>query len=392
MIPELRSLLIAHAVKNETVTYGQIMKLFGFSHQQLHIELESVSRFENENQRPMLTVMAEYQDGGYGDPFFKLAAEFGYTIGPKNREFARKMQIEVHDHWKKAMTSSGKSYYVLGSKYGEQANAPKLPEMIGRSVISVGFYEGDLGAYYLQNEDDIKTFLIGERELPKSYNALKKFLQLKPGDIVAIKLSGSPRAGEAYLSIGAYAIVVEKQGKIYSYDPDDLGHCLNVEFIETDLNREFSIGGYGSTIARITEREIIAQLFNGYLEKDESLVKKRIRKRRASENKRTGTQQRRGSEPYVANMIHNNIQMLFKLHLVGKYGEEKVKVEEDFVDIKLDLDSEVIFYEVKPYHLVEDCIREGLGQLLCYGFSPKIRGPKNLLSLAHLNHQMKNRC
>lgn len=34
---------------------------------------------------------------------------------------------------------------------------------------------------------EIKQFLIEEGEAPKSYNAIAKFLQIKSGDIVAIK-------------------------------------------------------------------------------------------------------------------------------------------------------------------------------------------------------------
>lgn len=370
MTPELRNFLISQAAKNESIPYGVIMKIFGFSQYQLHIELENVARFENENGRPMLTVMAQYQTGGYGDPFFDLAQEFGFgnSMELKANGFAARMKKQVYEHWKKATFSSERAYYLLGSKYGENADVPKMQDMIAKSVVAVGFYDSDLSQYYLADEEEIRNFLVKKKEPEKSYNALKKFLQLKPGDIVAVKHSGSPRGGEGYLSIGAYAIVVARDGLVYSYDPNDLGHCINVEFVEFDLNREFKKGGYGRTIAKIEDKETIAELFNGYLEKDEGLMKKRIRKRRAADGKHTEPQHRKGAKPYVAKAEHNQIQLLFSQSLINKYGKEKVRIEEDFVDVKLDLGDEITFYEVKPYHLAEDCIKVGLGQLLCYGF------------------------
>lgn len=54
-------------------------------------------------------------------------------------------------------------------------------------------------------------------------------------------------------------------------------------------------------------------------------------------------------------------------------------MEEDWVDIKVDLGDSLIFYEVKPFHLVEDCIRDGLAQVVLYGFYSEDKRPKKLV-------------
>lgn len=53
-------------------------------------------------------------------------------------------------------------------------------------------------------------------------------------------------------------------GSVYSYDSLELGHCISVEFLDTSLNKEFGIGGHNRTIARITEPELVAQIFDGF--------------------------------------------------------------------------------------------------------------------------------
>jgi len=129
-------------------------------------------------------------------------------------------------------------------------------------------------------------------------------------------------------------------------------------------------GGYGRTIHKITEQQKIDLIFKNYQPKDEAKVKSKIRKRRRTEasNRKTGPQQRSGSKPYVANLKHNEIQLKFREYLEKLHGKEKVTIEKDWVDIRVDMDSHLVFYEVKPYDLAEDCIKEALGQLISYGF------------------------
>lgn len=257
-------------------------------------------------------------------------------------------------------------YYLVGCKYG--GDRDMFPLMQQASVIATGFeWERDLTYLYGSPEKEIIRVLANLQMESKARSALRYFLQLKPGDIVAIKSSGNPKAGEPFLEIIAYAVVVQRDGKVYFHDDINFGHCINVEYIKTDLCKVFNIGGYDRTIHYITD-DLINTLF-GDLSRENNIrtkLRKKRRHRKASANKNTINQNRKGGKPYVAKMIHNQIQERFREHLIDQFGEDSVLMEEDNVDLKLLLGEEIIFYEIKPYAFAEDCIRAGIGQLLTY--------------------------
>ncbi|MHB9010640.1 MAG: hypothetical protein ACYC49_00210 [Ignavibacteriaceae bacterium] len=93
---------------------------------------------------------------------------------------------------------------------------------------------------------------------------------------------------------------------------------------------------------------------------------KKKRQRNQSNSKSTDDQKRKGSGTYVANQLHNKLQMALKSKLVAEFGPQAVKLEENFVDVMLELPSETIFYEVKSASYASDCIKEALGQILLY--------------------------
>lgn len=265
------------------------------------------------------------------------------------------------------------SYYLIGSKYGENANEDMFPLMEEYSVVCTGFaWEYDLSHLYQENEKVIVAELKKLGEPSKSYNTLRRFLQLKPGDIVAIKSTGSPKAGTPFLEIVAYAVVVEKDGVVYRHETDNFGHSINVVFIKTGLKDQFTLGGYGRTIHSITDQAMIDKLFKGYESANSITVRNKIknrrRKRQASKSRNISKQRRKGSGAYVTNAKHNQIQERFKEYLEDEFGEENVHIEENNVDIKLFQPDSITFYEVKPYDWAEDCIRAGIGQLLSYTF------------------------
>lgn len=85
--------------------------------------------------------------------------------------------------------------------------------------------------------------------------------------------------------------------------------------------------------------------------------------------KGTDPQLRTVVRTYQANQIHNKLQNALYDKLVAKYGKNRVLYEKKYVDVMLDLPEQIIFYEVKPYSSVMECIREALGQVLAYVFS-----------------------
>jgi hypothetical protein len=169
------------------------------------------------------------------------------------------------------------SYYIIGSKYGEHNNVDMLPLMEEYNVVCTGFaWDYDLTNFYQKPETEIADFLKKKKEEPKSYNAIRKFLQLKPGDFVAVKSDGSPKGRKPFLEIVAYAVVVERDGEVYWNEQERLGHCINVQFIKTGFKKQFDIGGYGRTIHNITDKEVLNALFGNYKIATSATVRQKI--------------------------------------------------------------------------------------------------------------------
>lgn len=169
--------------------------------------------------------------------------------------------------WETYLDDSKRDYYILGSKYGTNNDEDIFPEMLNKDVISIGFASNiDLGEYYCNNHTEITEYLKEKGEEPKSYNALKYFLNLKIGDRIAVKADGSPKGKKAFLSIIAIAEVVEKDGEIYKYDPNGLGHLVNVKFIKAPIYKEFDLGGYGRTIHKLSNSDHIDLIFKNEYE------------------------------------------------------------------------------------------------------------------------------
>jgi hypothetical protein len=273
------------------------------------------------------------------------------------------------------------NYYVLGSKYYEEDGnnwIDVFPKMLEKEVVSVGWaIQYNLSGYYGKSETDIVNYLKGKNEGAASYNSLKLFLNLKPGDLIAVKDSGSPKGRQPYLSIRAYAVVVERDGEVYRHDPQDLGHLINVEFIEDSSFIELPLGGYGRTIQRLTNREHTRQIFSLYHQALDTIGSIRGKTRaKISTNK----QYRTGSAAYIANAAHNILQSKVYEYLCERFGKANVELEKDNIDITLNSGNVITIYEVKPYSSAKQCIREALGQLLLYSYG--IRPTRQQLQLA----------
>ncbi|MCP9769560.1 DUF3578 domain-containing protein [Lacihabitans sp. LS3-19] len=164
--------------------------------------------------------------------------------------------------WQTFKETAKRDYYLIGSKYGKNADKDVFPEMLKKSVVATGFASKiDLTELYNESHSEIKEFLQLHNEESNSINAIKHFLTLRPGDLVAIKGDGSPKGTEGYLSIVGIAEVIEKNGKVYEYDPKGLGHIINVKFINAPIFKELSLGGYGRTIHKLSNEEHIKLIF-----------------------------------------------------------------------------------------------------------------------------------
>lgn len=128
--------------------------------------------------------------------------------------------------------------YVIGSYYiGDEENVYK--DMVERNVISMGYAykEGSLERFY-GRPDEVAKYLKKCDYNIRTVSALKMFMQLKEGDMIAIKRDGQPRKGKKNnLIIYGYAIVKPRNGKSYDFD-EEVGHTINVKHLLTNLNKD----------------------------------------------------------------------------------------------------------------------------------------------------------
>lgn len=257
-------------------------------------------------------------------------------------------------------------YYIIGTKYGASKRGDMLPYMLAKQVVCIGFCpEIDFSQYYRSKDfGKLETDLKDKGITGRSASQIKRFLGLKPGDIIALKSSGSPIRHMPRLVIVAYAVVIERDGQIYSHD-SEYGQLINVEFLETGIRREFSLG-YGLTVHKLVDSERICQIFDMYA--IGNTVSSSVSPDRNGTNKKnTNNSPLSYSVETVRKAEHNKIQQaLFDLWK-NQYGEKQVFMEKHFVDITVEKpNGEIILAEVKTNNSVNYCIREGLGQLLYY--------------------------
>ncbi len=155
-----------------------------------------------------------------------------------------------------------RNYYIVGTKYGAHQNV--YPDMIARRAVSVGWAgKINLSDWYGASERSIVEHLRSLGQPAPACNNLKLFLNIRPGDLIAIKRSGSPLGNMARLVIAGFAVAEERDGRLYRHDPNGLGHLILVKFLDTECDKEFQLG-YGQTVHRLTNPSHIRQIFADY--------------------------------------------------------------------------------------------------------------------------------
>jgi hypothetical protein len=147
--------------------------------------------------------------------------------------------------------------------------------------------------------------------------------------------SGQPR-GYAFVEMA-----------IRSHDKKLMGHMINVEYVQKSTLIELSLGGYGRTIQKIKKQGHLGKIFS-FDVGSFNLTDNDDDKKGAQLN--TNSQFRSGTKPYIANAAHNILQQQFYNHLCEIHGKKKVKLEKDYIDIRLTTDAGITVFEIKPYH------------------------------------------
>ncbi len=272
-------------------------------------------------------------------------------------------------------------YYIIGSKYEYETKRYNdvFPTMLKENSLCVGYASHlDLTKYYGKSQKEIVKFLKSKNESPSSYNALKKYLSLTEGDLVAIKSFSAPLKNEPRLVISAIGIVASRKGRIYKYEPNNYGHRINIEFLEKDINKEYKLG-YGQTVHKVSNIDHIKQIFSNQIDDlQESFLDTNTD---GVTNKNIDDQLRKINTQYIADAYHNRIQNKLYDLLVNEYGITKVKMELDYIDVLVTLKDKAILYEVKPYENARPCFRSAVGQLIEYSWFKKKHFPNRKIKL-----------
>jgi len=285
------------------------------------------------------------------------------------------------------LPKEGINYYIIGSKYEDQDNDDTydvFPEMLAKSAISTGFF-GQYNLSHLVGEEHSKIDKWVKKNIPvetpkyvSSLRTLKFFLNLKKGDIIAIKSHGRFNK----LTIIAYAVVKEINGSVYSYGDGNLGHLVHVDFLESGLNVKAGLT-YAETIHHIIpgEREgHFEKIFGTYslmdsaevFDDDEGYLEHSTEADGGADDirdKNITPFPRLTKESQLVMQVHNIIQNKFARFLKLRYPNDQIKTERSRIDIWRKNEVGFYIYEIKPYNNAFSCIREALGQLTDYAFS-----------------------
>jgi hypothetical protein len=203
---------------------------------------------------------------------------------------------------------------------------------------------------------------------------LSYFLQLTPGDIIAIKSHGQ----YGNLTICAYAEVKEVAGKVYEHDgakfPNGLGQIIHVAFLEKNLNIETKLN-YAQTIHQIIPEEKkwhFEKIFGSFSSLESNIDETTLitsLKHNGINDKQTGSSLREVSYTTLVSKTHDKIQIAFAKKLEKEFPNDNVATEVNYIDIIRENETELYLYEVKPYNSAYHCIRAGIGQLIDYCYS-----------------------
>ncbi|WP_316795361.1 hypothetical protein [Pedobacter agri] len=279
-----------------------------------------------------------------------------------------------------------RNYYIIGSKYGDHNGNDTVdvfPDMIEKQAISTGFFwNTDFSGLVGKDHAAISKWITqhidpGTDKFDSSLRTFKYFLNLKKGDLVAVKSKG--RFGE--LTIVGYAEVVERNGSVYQFGDDELGHLVHVDFLE--VHTSISTGlTYSQTIHRIVPGEKpghFEKIFGSYAISaateeypDEEYYNEGLEDEDGSgddiRTKNNSPYMRSAPSSQIVNQVHNEIQNAFAKYLKVQFPNDTVRTERSRIDIWRRNEDSFVIYEVKPYNTAFECIRAALGQLTDYAF------------------------
>lgn len=113
----------------------------------------------------------------------------------------------------------------------------------------------------------------------------------------------------------------------------------------------------------------------------EIVIASRLRGRRETEQKKLNVSFRIIDihKKLIITHEHNKIQSALYGRLVLKFMKKAVKMEKNYIDIRVEIEDRVIFFEVKCANSAILCIRMALGQVIEYAFKDKTNKKKEII-------------
>jgi hypothetical protein len=283
-----------------------------------------------------------------------------------------------------------KKYYIVGSKYGDEAGKDTVPmfdQFMEHQCIAIGFMgEVDFSMMMGNEPQKINDFIEDHYEessvaIDKRQRYFRLLSQLKEGDIIAVKSRGN----FGTLIIIAYAEVVKRNGTIYTHRPNDLGHCIHVDYLDVGLSKQMHLN-YAGTLHQISrDNENFYKIFGWYAEDDEPTTELEEVEQGSKDllpgynEKKEDSFHRNALASVKVQRIHNQIQNQFIKYLALTYPDTPPGGEQRGMDVFRATPDEIIIYEIKTSQSPYYCIREGLGQLIDYSHQEKVRQKKTIV-------------
>lgn len=314
-----------------------------------------------------------------------------YAFAREWEEKAKNLEQAANEHVSASspLAQDKPRYWVVGSSYKDPGKSRwRIAEQM-RDIggVAIGFlWKEDLASYYSDPAKDVKP-LIDEYYLTHSdegvesaRRAMPKYLQIAPGDLVAIK--GHSNWKKGVITIVGYARIVERGGVTYRHVPDELGHVLNADFLVDDLELVVSASLRQTVheVDPVKSRKNWERIFGSIVAQAEGEEKaaERVAISPSFEDgpRRVGTDAKNTDAYWVISSAgvrrvrpyHNEMQNSLLASLKAQFKSDRsTKLEEDYIDLlRIDQAGGYHLYELKTDGSPMKCIRQALGQLLAY--------------------------
>jgi len=197
----------------------------------------------------------EARDGDYS----KMDRVFDFDSNTQRDDFKNGMKFYLQFLNIKSESDSPAatthSYWLGGASYGDVGDVSQ--SFIECGIFAIGFEKVDI-SNIVSNPSDFTDWInkIPENRARKAFELLSK---MKTGDKIAIKAAYA-KGKTSMLRIKAIGTIKEDFENGYRFD-NDFGHTIPVDWTPKTPFSDYELGGYLSTIHRVTKREDIDMIF-----------------------------------------------------------------------------------------------------------------------------------